>query len=174
MIQGDIAQNEFQELYKYRTHIRKEAARKIWLIEKLTATFISFMPPLAFLAIVIALQPINHIYFYVFAIVIAFFLDKYCVYNCNLLKEGMLKRRLQFFYKIEIVDALCFSVVMELRFRPRLVIFIGYFTRSGLRHNDLNSTSTKPSFRATCGPYNSTNSSVGVFMSHLSLGYEFI
>ena len=50
-----------------------------WLIEKLTATFISFMPPLAFLAIVIALQPINHIYFYVFAIVIAFFLDKYCV-----------------------------------------------------------------------------------------------
>ena len=37
------------------------------------------MPPLAFLAIVIALQPINHIYFYVFAIVIAFFLDKYCV-----------------------------------------------------------------------------------------------
>ena len=49
------------------------------LIEKLTATFISFMPPLAFLAIVIAFQPINHIYFYVFAIVIAFFLDKYCV-----------------------------------------------------------------------------------------------
>ena len=49
------------------------------LKEKLTATFISFMPPLAFLAIVIAIQPINHLYFYVFAIVIAFFLDKYCV-----------------------------------------------------------------------------------------------
>ena len=65
--------------YINETHKKDRVWKVFWLIEKLTATFISFMPPLAFLAIVIALQPINHIYFYVFAIVIAFFLDKYCV-----------------------------------------------------------------------------------------------